>query len=48
MLDCEKVPADCEFEKWEESWSGSSPGRDPKGEALVKQLINELRSTGKK
>ena len=48
MLDCEKVPPDCEVEKWEESWSGTSPSRDPKGEELVKQLILELRSKGKK
>ena len=48
MLDCEKVPETCEMETWEESWSGTSPSRDPKGEALVKTLIQELRNSGKK
>ncbi len=48
MIDCEKVPEVCEMETWEESWSGTHPSRDMQGEALVKELIQQLRAAGKK
>jgi hypothetical protein len=48
MIDAEKVPAAPTVEEWEESWSGSQPSRDPKGEALVKSLIDALKASGTK
>lgn len=48
ILDCEKVPADCNFTKWEESWEATKPSRDPQGERMVKELIQLVRRSGKK
>uniref|UniRef100_A0A7S0M852 Calpain catalytic domain-containing protein n=1 Tax=Cryptomonas curvata TaxID=233186 RepID=A0A7S0M852_9CRYP len=48
MVDCCQVPAAPTVEEWEETWSGTQPSRDPKGDALVKSLIEAVKASGKK
>ena len=47
MLDCRQTPSEYSVQQWEEVWSGGEGSRDPIGEEMVMQLINELRTTGK-
>eukprot|EP00292_Cryptomonas_paramecium_P005826 CAMPEP_0113668184 /NCGR_PEP_ID=MMETSP0038_2-20120614/3858_1 /TAXON_ID=2898 /ORGANISM="Cryptomonas paramecium" /LENGTH=397 /DNA_ID=CAMNT_0000583897 /DNA_START=10 /DNA_END=1199 /DNA_ORIENTATION=- /assembly_acc=CAM_ASM_000170 len=48
MLDCFSVPATPKSEMWEETWHGRQASRDPKGEAMVKSLIEAVKKTGRK